>query len=313
MTKVLISDPLNDRALGVFTARGIEVVAGYELSTSELLDNIGDCQGLAVRSRTKVTDALLSAAKRLKVIGRAGVGVDNIDLAAARRRGILVMNTPNANSVAAAEHTIGMLFALARQIPAADRSVRSRKWEKACFLGVQIAGKSIGVIGCGNVGSLVAERARGLGMKVVVHDPFLTPERLERLGFLHVSLDHLLSASDFVTLHVPLTEETRNVIDATAIARMKRGVRIINCARGELIVEQDLAAALDTGHVAGAAIDVFVEEPALNSPLLGRENVVATPHLGASTVEAQENVAIQIAEQIANFLLTGIAANVISL
>jgi D-3-phosphoglycerate dehydrogenase len=313
MPKVLISDELSTRAAEILTARGIEVDFFPGLPAAELKARIGGYEGLAVRSATKVTSGLLEHAEKLKVIGRAGIGIDNIDVAAATERGIVVMNTPYGNSITAAEHTIAMLFALCREIPAADRSTQAGKWEKSRFMGVELTGKTLGIIGCGNVGSIVAERAVGLRMKVIAYDPFLSPERAINLGIEKVSLDALLARADFITLHTPLTEATKNLIDARAITKMKRGVRLINCARGGLVVEEDLAAALDSGHVAGAAIDVFVEEPALENPLFGRDNVVATPHLGAATAEAQENVALQIAEQMADFLLTGAVSNAVNM
>ena len=266
-----------------------------------------------MRSATKVTAELLAGAPKLKIIGRAGIGVDNIDVAAATQRGVVVMNTPYGNSTTAAEHAIAMLFALCREIPAADRSTQAGKWEKSRFMGVELTGKTLGVIGCGNVGASVAVRALGLRMKVVAYDPFLSAERAIDLGVDKVALDELLARADFVTLHTPLTETTKNIIDAAALAKMKRGVRLVNCARGGLVVEEDLAAALDSGQVAGAAIDVFVEEPARKNPLFGRDNVVATPHLGAATTEAQENVAVEIAEQMADFLLTGAVANAVNM
>jgi D-3-phosphoglycerate dehydrogenase len=313
MPKVLISDALSPRAAEILSARGIEVDLAPGLSPEELNDRIRDYDGLAVRSATKVTGGLLARADKLKVIGRAGIGVDNIDVASATERGIVVMNTPYGNSITAAEHTIGMLFALCRQIPAADRSTQAGKWEKSRFMGVELTGKILGIIGCGNVGSIVAERALGLRMKVIAYDPFLAPERAHDLGIEKVPLDELYARADFVTLHTPLTEGTKNLIDAAALAKMKRGVRLVNCARGGLVVEQDLAAALDAGHVAGAAFDVFTEEPALDNPLFGRDTVVATPHLGAATTEAQENVALQIAEQMADFLLTGAVSNAVNM
>src|SRR5919202_360618 len=251
MPKVLISDALSPRAAEIFRARGIEVDFSPGISADELRDRIAGYDGLAVRSATKVGRGLLVRAERLKVIGRAGIGVDNIDVAAATERGIVVMNTPYGNSITAAEHTIAMLFALCRQIPAADRSTQAGKWEKSRFMGVELTGKTLGVIGCGNVGSIVAERALGLRMKVIAYDPFLSPERAIALGIEKVPLDELLHRADFITLHTPLTDSTRNIIDAKAIAKMKKGVRIINCARGGLIVEEDLKAALDSGHVAG--------------------------------------------------------------
>ena len=312
MPKVLISDALSPRAVEMFAARGIDVDVAPGLAPEELKARIGGYDGLTVRSATKVTSGLLARAPNLKVIGRAGIGVDNIDVPAATERGIVVMNTPYGNSITAAEHTIAMLFALCRQIPAADRSTQAGKWEKSRFMGVELTGKTLGIIGCGNVGSIVAERALGLRMKVIAYDPFLSPERAVVLGLEKVTLDTLLARSDFITLHTPLTEATKNLIDARAIAKMKQGVRLVNCARGGLVVEDDLAAALDSGHVAGAAIDVFVEEPAIANPLFGRENVVATPHLGAATAEAQENVALQIAEQMADFLLSGAVSNAVN-
>src|SRR5437667_4565599 len=274
MPKVLISDALSPRAAEILAARGIEVDFSPGLSAEALKDRIGRFDGLAVRSATKVTKGLIERAGRLKVIGRAGIGVDNIDVAAATQRGIVVMNTPYGNSITAAEHTIAMLFALCREIPAADRSTQAGKWEKSRFMGVELTGKTLGIVGCGNVGSIVAERALGLRMKVIAYDPFLSPERAVDLGIEKVSLDALFARADFITLHTPLTEATKNLIDAQAIARMKRGVRLVNCARGGLVVEDDLAAALDCGHVAGAATDVVVGEPARANAPVGRGNVV---------------------------------------
>jgi len=313
MAKVLIADALSPRAAEILAARGITVDFLPGLAPAELKQRIDVYDGLAVRSATKVGKGLIADAERLKVIGRAGIGVDNIDVAAATARGIVVMNTPYGNSITAAEHTIAMLFALCRQIPAADRSTQAGRWEKARFMGVELTGKTLGIIGCGNVGASVAERALGLRMKVIAYDPFLAAERARGLGVEKVTLDALFARADFITLHTPLTEATTNLIDARALADMKPGVRLINCARGGLVVEADLAAALDSGHVAGAAIDVFAEEPALASPLFGRDNVVVTPHLGAATSEAQENVAVQIAEQMADFLLTGAVANAVNM
>jgi D-3-phosphoglycerate dehydrogenase / 2-oxoglutarate reductase len=312
MPRVIIPDALSPRVVDIFAARGIAVDFHPGLPAEELKARIGGYDGLAVRSATKVTAGLIARAPKLKVVGRAGIGVDNIDVAAATQRGIVVMNTPYGNSITAAEHTIAMLFALCREIPAADRSTQAGKWEKSRFMGVELTGKTLGIIGCGNVGSIVAERALGLRMKVIAYDPFLSPERAVDLGIEKVSLDALLARADFITLHTPLTEATKNLIDARAIAKMKRGVRLVNCARGGLVIEQDLAAALDSRHVAGAAIDVFVDEPARENPLFGRDNVVATPHLGAATSEAQENVALQIAEQMADFLLTGAVSNAVN-
>jgi D-3-phosphoglycerate dehydrogenase / 2-oxoglutarate reductase len=313
MSKVLIADALSPRAAEILTARGIKVDFLPGLPREELKARIDTYEGLAVRSATKVEKGLITHAGRLRVIGRAGIGVDNIDVEAATQRGIVVMNTPYGNSITAAEHTIALLFALCRQIPAADRSTQAGKWEKSRFMGVELSGKTLGIIGCGNVGAAVAERALGLRIKVVAYDPFLSPERARTLGVEKVPLEALYARADFITLHTPLTDATRNLIDGRALAMMKSGVRLINCARGGLIVEDDLAAALDSGRVAGAAIDVFAEEPAFASPLFGRDNVVATPHLGASTTEAQENVALEIAEQMADFLLTGAVSNAVNM
>jgi len=313
MPKVLIADDLSPRAAEIFRARGIEVDVEIGLGAAELRRRIAGYEGLAVRSATKVTAELIAAADALKVIGRAGIGVDNIDVAAATERGIVVMNTPYGNSITAAEHTIAMMFALARQIPAADRSTQAGKWQKSRFMGVELSGKTLGIIGCGNIGAIVADRVHGLKMKVVAYDPFLSSERALELGVERLTLDELFGRADFITLHTPLTDATRNIIDARALAKMKRGVRLINCARGGLVVEADLAAALDEGQVAGAAIDVFVEEPATQNPLFGRDNFVATPHLGAATAEAQENVALEIAEQMADLLLTGAIANAVNM
>ena len=311
--KVLIADELSPRALEIFRERGLEAHIRTGMKPEELIAAIGAYDGLAVRSATRVTAEVLDAAPRLKVVGRAGIGVDNIDVAAATARGVVVMNTPYGNAITTAEHAIAMMMALARQLPAADRSTRAGKWEKSRFMGVELTGKVLGIIGCGNIGSIVADRAHGLKMKVIAYDPFLSDERAADLNVEKVGLDDLFARADFVTLHVPLTEATRNMIDAKAIAKMKRGVRIINCARGGLIVESDLKAAIESGHVTGAALDVFAEEPARDNPLFALEEVIVTPHLGASTAEAQENVAVQIAEQISDYLLTGAVTNALNM
>ncbi len=311
--RVLISDALSARAVDIFRSRGIEVEQRVGLKPEELRRIIGDFDGLAIRSATKVTASILSAASRLRVIGRAGIGVDNIDVAGATERGIVVMNTPFGNSITTAEHAIAMMFALAREIPAASASTRAGKWEKSRFMGVELSGKTLGVIGCGNIGTIVVDRALGLKMKVIASDPFLAPERAQALGVEKVELEELFARADFITLHTPLTAQTRHVIDAAALARCKRGVRIINCARGGLIDEAALLAGLQSGQVAGAALDVFAEEPALHNPLFALDNVVCTPHLGASTSEAQENVALQVAEQICDFLLSGTVCNALNM
>ena len=313
MPKVLISDKLSPAAVAIFKERGVDVDVKPGLDKDELKKIIGNYDGLAIRSNTKVTADLLTAARNLKVIGRAGIGVDNVDVPAATAKGIIVMNTPFGNSITTAEHAIAMMFALAREIPAADVSTQSGKWEKSRFMGVELTAKTLGLIGCGNIGSIVAERALGLKMKVVAYDPYLTAERAVQLGVEKVDLESLLRRADFITLHTPLTEQTRNIIDAKSIAKMKQGVRIINCARGGLIVEQDLKAALDSGHVAGAALDVFEEEPAKQNLLFGHARLIATPHLGASTTEAQENVALQVAEQMADYLMSGAVTNAINM
>ena len=313
MPKVLIADELSQHAVAIFKQRGVEVDVRTGLKAPELKGAIADYDGLAVRSATKVTAEILAAAPKLKVVGRAGIGVDNIDVPAATQRGVVVMNTPHGNSITTAEHAIAMMFALARQIPQADKSTQAGKWEKSRFMGVELTGKTLGIVGCGNIGSIVAERAHGLKMKVVAFDPYLSDERARDLNVQKVALDELLARADIITLHTPLTDGTRNLIDARAIAKTKKGVRIINCARGGLLVEADLKAAIESGHVAGAALDVFLEEPAKQNPLFGMEQVVTTPHLGASTSEAQENVAVQIAEQISDFLLTGAVSNALNM
>ncbi len=311
--RVLIADKLSPRAAEIFAERGVEAVVATSLAPDKLIAEIGAFDGLAVRSATKVTAEVLAAAPRLKVVGRAGIGVDNIDVPAATAAGVVVMNTPFGNSVTTAEHAIAMMFALARDIPAADRSTRAGKWEKSRFMGVELTSKVLGLVGCGNIGSIVASRALGLKMRVVAYDPFLSPERAADLGIEKVDLDQLLARADFITIHTPLNDQTRNLIDAKALAAMKKGVRIVNCARGGIIDEAALADALAAGHVAGAALDVFTEEPARENPLFGFEQTVVTPHLGASTAEAQENVALQVAEQMADYLTTGAVVNALNM
>lgn len=313
MPKVLISDKMSERAKEIFEARGIEVDVKTGMSEDELIACIGAYDGLAVRSATKATQKVLEAAENMKVIGRAGIGVDNIDVSAATARGIVVMNTPFGNAITTAEHAIAMMMALARQIPEANASTQESKWEKSRFMGVELTGKTLGIVGCGNIGSIVADRALGLKMKVVAFDPFLGEDRAKEIGVDKVDLDGLLKRADFISLHTPLTDQTRGIIDAAAIAKTKPGVRIINCARGGLVVEKDLKAALESGHVAGAALDVFETEPAKDNALFGMENLVCTPHLGASTDEAQVNVAIQVAEQMADYLLDGAVVNALNM
>jgi D-3-phosphoglycerate dehydrogenase len=313
MPKVLISDPMDPKAAEIFRAGGVEVDERPGLSKEELKAIIADYDGLAIRSATKVTADLLEAATNLKVIGRAGIGVDNVDIPAATARGIVVMNTPFGNSITTAEHAVAMMFALARDLPAADASTQAGKWEKNRFMGVELTNKTLGLIGAGNIGSIVADRARGLRMKVIAYDPFLTPERAIDLGVEKVALDDLLARADFITLHTPLTDQTRNILSRENLAKTRRGVRIVNCARGGLIDEAALKEALASGQVAGAALDVFVEEPATANPLFGTPGLVATPHLGASTTEAQVNVAIQVAEQMSEFLTRGGVTNALNM
>jgi D-3-phosphoglycerate dehydrogenase len=311
--KVLISDKLSPAAVEIFRARGIQADVKTGLTPADLRGIIGDYDGLAIRSATKVTKELLDAASNLKVVGRAGIGVDNVDIKSATARGVVVMNTPYGNAITTAEHAIALMFALARQIPEASASTKAGKWEKNRFMGVELYGKVLGLIGCGNIGSIVADRAQALKMRVIAYDPYLTAQRAVDLGVEKVEFDDLIARADIITLHAPMTESTRNILSREAIARTKKGVRIINCARGGLVDEAALAEALRSGHVAGAALDVFEVEPATDSPLFGLENVVCTPHLGASTGEAQENVALQVAEQISDFLLTGAVTNAINM
>ena len=313
--RVLISDKLSAAAVQIFKDRGVEVDYKPDLGKDKdaLLAAIPNYDGLAIRSATKVTPKILEAATRLKVVGRAGIGVDNVDIPAATAKGIVVMNTPFGNAITTAEHAISMMMALARQIPEANASTHAGKWEKNRFMGVELYAKTLGVIGCGNIGSIVADRALGLKMKVIAYDPFLSPERALALGVEKVELLDLISRSDFITLHTPLTDKTRNVIGAAAISKMKKGVRIINCARGGLVDEEALYQALITKHVAGAALDVFEVEPATEHKLFALENVVCTPHLGASTDEAQENVALQVAEQMADYLVKGAVTNALNM
>ncbi|WP_294292209.1 phosphoglycerate dehydrogenase [uncultured Sphingomonas sp.] len=312
MPKVLISDKMDPMAAQIFRERGLEVDEITGKTPEELIAIIGDYDGLAIRSSTKVTKAILDVATNLKVVGRAGIGVDNVDIPAASAKGVVVMNTPFGNSITTAEHAIALMFALARQLPEANAQTQAGTWPKNGFMGVEVTGKTLGLIGAGNIGSIVADRALGLRMKVIAFDPFLSPERAVELGVEKVELDQLLARADFITLHTPLTDQTRNILSAENLAKTKKGVRIINCARGGLIDEAALKELLDSGHIAGAALDVFVTEPAKEHALFGTPNFVATPHLGASTSEAQVNVAIQVAEQMADFLMTGGVTNALN-
>lgn len=312
--KVLISDKLSNRAVEIFKESGVDVDVKVGMKPEELLACIGDYDGLAIRSATKVTAEVLKAAKKLKVVGRAGIGVDNVDTKAATAAGVIVMNTPFGNSVTTAEHAISMMMALARDIPQANASTHAGKWEKNRFMGVELTAKTLGLIGCGNIGSIVADRAQGLKMRVIAYDPFLSAEKAETMNVEKIEkLDDLLKRADFITLHTPLNESTRGIISAEAMKKMKKGVRIVNCARGGLIDEPALKAAIESGHVAGAALDVFEEEPAKTNILFGMEQVICTPHLGASTTEAQENVALQVAEQMSDYLVNGTVTNALNM
>lgn len=313
MPKVLISDKMSPLAEKCFKKRGIEVDVITGQSPEELAAIIGDYDGLAIRSSTKAKGEIIANANNLKVIGRAGIGVDNIDIAAATQKGIVVMNTPFGNSVTTAEHAIAMMLALARDIPQANASTHAGKWEKSRFMGIEITGKTVGVIGCGNIGSIFADRAIGLKMKVIGYDPYLTPERAQDMGVEKVELDDLLARADFITLHTPMTDATKNIIRTENIDKMKDGVRLINCARGGLVVEEDLKIGLESGKIGAVALDVLSAEPATDNILFGMDNVVLTPHLGASTTEAQEKVAEQVAEQMADYLLSGAVTNALNM
>lgn len=313
MPKVLISDKMDPKAAQIFRARGVEVDEITGKTPEELKAIIGQYDGLAIRSSTKVTKEILEAATNLKVVGRAGIGVDNVDIPAASAKGVVVMNTPFGNSITTAEHAIALMFALARDLPEADKSTQAGKWEKNRFMGVEVTGKTLGLIGAGNIGSIVADRALGLKMKVIAYDPFLTPERAIEMGVEKMSLDDLLLRADFITLHTPLTDQTRNILSRENLAKTKKGVRIINCARGGLIDEAALKEGLESGHIGGAALDVFQVEPAKEHPLFGTPNFISTPHLGASTTEAQVNVAIQVAEQMADYLVSGGVTNALNM
>lgn len=312
MPKVLISDKMDPKAAQIFRERGVEVDEITGKTPEELKAIIGQYDGLAIRSSTRVTKEILEAATNLKVVGRAGIGVDNVDIPSASAKGVVVMNTPFGNSITTAEHAIALMFALARDLPEADKSTQAGKWEKNRFMGVEVTGKTLGLIGAGNIGSIVADRALGLKMKVIAYDPFLTPERALEMGVEKMTLDDLLLRADFITLHTPLTDQTRNILSRENLAKTKKGVRIINCARGGLIDEAALKELLDSGHIGGAALDVFVQEPAKESPLFGTPNFISTPHLGASTNEAQVNVAIQVAEQMADYLVSGGVTNALN-
>ncbi len=313
--KVLVSDKLSETAVQIFRDRGIDVdfLPDVGKDKEKLAEIIGQYDGLAIRSATRVTPTILEKANKLKVIGRAGIGTDNVDKDAASKKGVIVMNTPFGNMITTAEHAIAMMFAVARQIPEASSSTHAGRWEKSKFMGIELTNKTLGVIGAGNIGGIVCERALGLRMKVVAYDPYLSQEKADQMGVEKVELDELLTRADFITLHVPLTDQTRNILSRENLARTKPGVRIVNCARGGLVDEEALAEMLKSGHIAGAAFDVFSVEPAKDNPLFNLPNVVCTPHLGAATTEAQENVALQVAEQISNYLLTGAVENALNM
>ncbi len=315
MPKVLISDELSPAAVEIFKQRGLEVDFQPQLGpdAAKLKEIIGQYDGLAIRSATKVKPDIIAAASKLKVIGRAGIGVDNVDIPAATAKGIVVMNTPFGNSITTAEHAIALMFAAARQLAAADVSTQAGKWEKNRFMGVELYAKTLGLIGCGNIGGIVADRALGLKMKVVAYDPFLSPERAVQIGVEKVELDELLARADIISLHVPMTEKTKNILSREALATTKKGLIVINAARGGLVDEAALREALESGHVSAAAFDVFTVEPAKENVLFGAPNFIATPHLGASTNEAQENVALQVAEQMSDYLITGAVTNALNM
>ena len=312
MYKVLIADKLSEKAIKIFKDNNIEAIVKTGLKEEELIKELQSCDGLVVRSATKPNKNIIENSKKLKVIGRAGIGVDNIDLEAATNNGKVVMNTPFGNSITTAEHTVTLLLSTARQIPYADKTSHEGKWEKSSIKGVEVTGKILGVIGCGNIGSIVVDRALGLKFKVIVFDPFLQNEKAKEMGIEKVELEELFKRSDFITIHTPLTEKTKNIINKNAFKIMKKGVRIVNCARGGLVDEDALKENLESGHVASAALDVFVNEPPTNSSLIGTKNLIMTPHLGASTTEAQEKVALQVAEQISDFLKTGAITNAVN-
>lgn len=312
MPKVLIADKMSNKAVEVFKARGVDVDVITGLEKDELMKIIGDYDGLAVRSSTRPDAEIIGQGKNLKVIGRAGIGVDNVDINAATDRGVVVMNTPFGNAITTAEHAIAMLFAAARQIPKASERTQNGEWPKSDFKGTELFNKTLGVIGCGNIGALVAERALGLKMKVIAFDPYLTEERAKKLGVQKVELDELFQRADAITLHTPLVESTKNIVNRERLGMTKPGLILVNCARGGLVDEEALRDALEAGHVRAAALDVFAVEPAKEHALFGMPGFVATPHLGASTDEAQENVAVQVAEQMADYLLTGAISNAIN-
>jgi len=310
--KVLISDNLSEKGIEILKNAGLDVDVKTGMSADELKACIGEYHGIVIRSATKMTADIIEAASSLKVIGRAGSGLDNVDKVAASKKGIVVMNTPGGNTITTAEHAFAMMMALARNIPQATASMKAGRWEKKKFMGVELCNKTVGIIGIGNIGAQFAKRAHGLEMNVIAYDPFLGEDKAKEMGVEKVDLDELFRRADFITIHTPLTAETKYLINRESISRMKEGVRIINCARGGIVHEQDLYDAIKEGRVAGAALDVFETEPPGDSPLLGLEQVICTPHLGASTREAQENVAVKVAEQIVDYLVNGTIRNAVN-
>ncbi len=312
--KVLISDPIAPDGIEILKQAGLEVLERPGMSKEELLETIKDVDAIIIRSATKMTADVIEAAKNLKLIARAGTGLDNVDIEAANRRGIVVMNCPGGNTVSAAEHTLSMMLSLARNIPQATASMKAGKWEKKKFMGREVTGKTLGIIGLGRIGSVVADRAKGLKMRVIAYDPYVNPDQAARMGIEVMPLDELLPQADFITVHVPLTKETRGFINKEVFDKMKDGVMFIHCARGGIVKEDDLYEALKSGKVAGAALDVFEQEPPPEGyPLLQLDNVICTPHLGASTIEAQKNVALAIASQVVDFLIKGVVRNAVNM
>ena len=312
--RILIADPIHEQGQAVLASHdGFEVDVATGLNEQALCEKISGYDGLIVRSKTRVTAPVIAAAKHLKVIGRAGIGVDNIDVAAATENGIVVFNTPDSNATTTAELALAHLFSLSRHLPQADRSLRAGEWQPARYMGSELNGKTVGVIGFGTIGRIFTRRCLALQMNVVAYDPFVTPQAIQETGAQPCDLDELLAKADYISLHCPLMDQTRNLIDAPRLARMKPGSRLINCARGGLIDEAALYDSLKSGHLAGAALDVFANEPPKGSPLLTLDSVVATPHLGASTEEAQQAVSLKIAQSVAAFLATGATANAVNL
>src|SRR3989339_597602 len=312
--KVLAADKIADEGIKLFKDAGIEVDSKTGLPEEELVKIIPEYDALMVRSETRATPKIIEAGKKLKIIGRAGVGVDNIDLPTATKNGVIVVNSPEGNTVAAAEHSFAMLLSMARSIPQAHSKLKKGEWDKKSFKGIEVLNKTLGVVGLGKIGRRVASYAIGMGMNVVVFDPYVTEEYAKSIGVELKTLEDLVKISDFITLHIPKTKETANLINAGMIAKMKKGVRIVNVARGGIINEQDLYDALKSGHVAAAALDVFEKEPTpSDNPLLTLDNIVVTPHLGASTVEAQVNVAVDVVEQIIEVLKGGSARSAVNM